>query len=355
MIFPLKNKLIVGAILVLLLSGPGVVSAQIETNGTSSSSILASSTEGLPDQERGIVVSPAIIDEKASPGDILKYEIRIKNESAGPGKADIYAVVNDLNEESGSIEYEEVKDLRPEASIVRWIEFSRGVIELMPGEEKTEELQIDINSTAKPGKYFARIAFPSGSNRPKAEENLLTKSFAQLLINIEIKENLIEKSQISAFVPLSTVFLTPPALFDIKLDNSGNSPVTPLGSVYIYDRRGREIAQIEANENAESVAAGETWEKRIAWQEVKGIGKFKAKLELEYGEKDKRDLQDAVFFWYFPWQFLLALFIATFLLLAILVTWIFRHSYTKHQPVQRAPILVRRSHEPSKDIVNLKK
>jgi len=270
-------------------------------------------------QNSGLVISPHIIDEKAQAGDLLKYNIKIKNESSK--KANLYAMVNDMSESEGEMDFINPADLDKSTSVARWIKFKRGVIELMPGEEIVVPLEINISGTAKPGKRFARIALPDGSNRTIANSNMSKKSYAQLNINIAIEENIIEKAQVKNFTSLKNVYLLPPASFRINLNNFGNKTIHPRGSIYIYNRRGEEVGNIDINPDANSIVAGDLWEQIIDWENTKGFGKFKAKLEIEYGEKDKRDLQDTVFFWFFPWKVLLTFFGITFLFLVLMITW----------------------------------
>ena len=122
----------------------------------------------------------------------------------------------------------------------------------------------------------------------------------------------------------------PPANFIVNLNNFGNQSIVPKGNIYIYNKRGEEIVSLDVNPEAESVAADALWEKSVRWEDTVGFGKFKARLELEYGVKDKRDLQDTVFFWIFPWKLLLAFFIGTFIFLVLMVTWIFKKTYNHY-------------------------
>jgi hypothetical protein len=306
----------------------------------------------IADAQSGeLIISPHIIDEKALAGDLLKYDINIKNEKEV--KANLYAMVNDMSEAEGEQVFNNPADLDKTSSVASWIKFKRGVIELMPGEEMTIPLEINISELARPGKHFARIALPDGSNRPLAATNMLEKSYAQLNINITIEENVIEKAQVKNFVSESNVYLKAPAKFIVNLNNFGNQAISPRGSIYIYNRRGEEVTKLDVNPHSDLVAEGELWEQKINWDDANGFGKFKAKLEVEYGEKDKRDLQDTAFFWIFPWKLLFAFFAVTFMFLVLMVTLIFKKTYQhRHQQIE-----VSETSEPKKaeQILNLKK
>lgn len=301
-------------------------------------------------QENQIVVSPRIIDEQAKAGDILKYDVVIKNESGR--KANIYAVVNDISKTAGEMKFLNPADLSKETSVARWIKFKRGVLEIASGTEVTVPLEINIAGIATPGKRFARIAFPIGSNRKRAEESMSDESYTQLLINLDVKEEVIEKSQIKEFGTLDKVFLNSPGTFVLKLKNFGNKAIKPKGNIYIFNRRGEEVTNLTVDTGAESIAPDELWEKNIVWEDLKGFGKFKAKLELEYGQKDKRDLQDTIFFWILPWKFLLVFFLGTFSFLVFMVTMIFKKTFHYHHH-QNEPIEGER--EDNNGVLNLKK
>ena len=64
--------------------------------------------------------------------------------------------------------------------------------------------------------------------------------------------------------------------------------------------RGEELEKLALNEEARQIAPGESADFPVIWADIKGFGRFKARLEAEYGEADKRDLNDTVFFWVLP-------------------------------------------------------
>lgn len=92
------------------------------------------------DIANGIEVTPSVIDEKVQARDILKYTVKIKNHSEH--KANIYASVNDVFISEGTQEFINPGDLDKSTSLARWVSFKRGRIELMPGEETEEPLEV---------------------------------------------------------------------------------------------------------------------------------------------------------------------------------------------------------------------
>jgi hypothetical protein len=81
-----------------------------------------------------MTATPAVMDEKAKARDILKKEITIKNTSSR--KLTVYPIVKDVVSETGATGFVQAQDsTERSASLANWIELSRGVIELGPGEE----------------------------------------------------------------------------------------------------------------------------------------------------------------------------------------------------------------------------
>jgi hypothetical protein len=283
-------------------------------------------------QEKGgkVEVTPTIIDDKALASDILEYTLEIKNNT--DRKVDLYAVVSDLTAEGGQKEFAGPGEVDKTISLARWIRISRGVIELMPGEKKELPLKIEVNLGAKPGLYHAVIAFGEGSNRPMAEGQARSGQAPQVLVNLEVGEQIVEKAQMKLFKTERPTYFQPPIKFIINLNNSGNRPIDPVGGVYIYDRRGALVDEIKVTSGQFIVAPGQAKEFNLQWEPKDRMGKFKAKLELEYGEKDKRDLQDTVYFWFLPRGWLVVFAFGLFVFIILLVWFLFKKTHHHHHP-----------------------
>lgn len=287
--------------------------------------------------DHGISISHHVIDEQVKARDILKYNIEIVNNSEH--KVTIYAMVNDVSMTEGRQEFISPTKLDRTTSVARWIKFKRGVIDLWPGEKEVVPLEIDVSYDAVPGKRYAAITFPDGPHRQGAESNMQSKSFPELMINLEVVEEIIERAQTQSFKTSRDIFLSFPVEFSVNIVNNGNRAIIPQGSIYIYNRQGQEVMQLPVNENKEAIDVEHNKDFVIAWSEGKGFGKYKARLEVEYGQEDKRDIQDTIYFWILPLPMLLifggGLLIATILLVFI----IFRKTYqTQHLPEPGGPI-----------------
>src|SRR5688572_7568545 len=94
-----------------------------------------------------LTVTPVVIDERGKARDIINETISITNTSGH--KLTLYPSVNDVRHADGAQAFEQASTAdEASRSLSNWIELSRGVIELGPGEEKTVQFVIRISPSA---------------------------------------------------------------------------------------------------------------------------------------------------------------------------------------------------------------
>jgi hypothetical protein len=297
-----------------------------------------------------IIVTPSIIDEQAEIRDILEYSIQIKN--TGTVKAELYPFVNDLKKVEGEQPYVDPGDLDKTVSLARWIEVKRAVIELMPDEEKTIPVKITINPVAVPGMYFAAISFGRGSNRDLAEQNRLTMNQPEVLLNIEVKEHVVEKAESGLFSSERNININHRVNFLFSVKNIGNLAIKPKGSVVVYNRRGSEVASLAVNQEQLAIEPQASAPFKLSWDSGKASGQYKAMLKLEYGDS-RKDINDTIYFWLLPWE-LLVLFLALTLAVIISFWFLIRHNRRQHQLLTSQHPITTYQPAPLPTVINLK-
>lgn len=259
-------------------------------------------------------VTPAVINEKAKARDILKESVTLTNNLAN--KINVYAFVNNIAIREGKQEFLDPSRADHSSSLANWIMIRRGFIELLPGEKKKIDFDIEVNLRAKPGMYHALINFAEASTRAEAEAKIA--GAPSVTVNLEVFEDIKERLQLKSFISDKTFFFGFPVSFSYELENIGNRPVLPLGEIRIYDRRGREVTSMQISEAASAIAPAENIKIVSSWSGLEkssaplmlasvasalgvggGFGKYKAVLDIEYGVVGKT-LQDTVFFWVIP-------------------------------------------------------
>jgi hypothetical protein len=267
------------------------------------------------------VATPAVIDGKGKVREILRFNVSLTNTSKH--LVTIYPWVTDFDPTSGMLGSSDLggSSEKPLASsLARWIEVTRGSIDLLPGEQKEIPLTVQINLAAAPGVYHATLHLSQGSDRASAESNLAMTQ--DLPINIEVLEDINERLQLATFAPVKNIFSGKDASFEYRIENIGNRGEIPRGKVRIFDRDGREVAVVDANRDGARLEPSGSALLSSVWTANGEFGRYKAMLDLEYGSRGT--LQDTVFFWVMPWGKLLSMFLS--LILACVIVAVVLHS-----------------------------
>lgn len=278
-------------------------------------------------------VTPVVIDDKAKARDILKRSITVRNTTER--KLNLFPSVNDVDAREGKEDFVSAQNADERAdSLANWIELSRGVVELNPGEEKTIPFVVRITANAVPGTYHASISFADGGDRASAEAST---PLAVVAVNLEMQEDIKEFMQLKAFKTDSLFFSGDDVLFDYQLENIGNQDLKPKGEIRIYDRKGTEVASLDVNADGKEVPPSQISQLASVWSAAQGFGRYKAYLNVDYGSSQTASVQDTVFFWIVPWQQLLGLIIMS--LIALIVLALYSHRWLEvrhHQKFARA-------------------
>jgi hypothetical protein len=284
-------------------------------------------------------VTPAVIDVPAcEKGQIcLKKTISIKNNSTV--RADVYAQVNDLSTSTGIIAYSDPSQLPANSSLTRWIDFYRSMITIMPGETATRTLEITASPGAQAGSYHALISFPTGANLSDAQQVAEERNVAKTEINLNLVEHQVEQAEINRYKPAKSFFINNNIGFILKIKNIGNTEVALTGDIIVYNKGGEEVASLAIQ--GASVAPKEIKDFSISDKLKIGPGKFKAIVNLNYGQDNGKNLTDIVYFSYLPLSLFIVLVVVLFGL-AVVISWCWhkrkisrRHVSEKHRDDRR--------------------
>lgn len=264
-----------------------------------------------------MTATPAVFDFKAKARDILKEKIVLENKS--DFKLNVYTFVNNILAATGEAKFLDPAAADHSSSLANWISISRGVMDLAPGEKKEIDFLVEVNMRASPGIYHAAISFAAGATRAEAETNL--NEATRVNINLEVLDSTKEGLEIKKFMPDKTVFSQFPVSLSYTLENSGDRSLLPIGRILIYNRKGEEVSVISLNPEAISIEPQTSKNFKAVWRDGKDFGKYKAILNIEYGNGKHKTLYDVIFFWVIPWQKLLVIFGIIGILPTIFIFW----------------------------------
>ena len=270
-------------------------------------------------------VTPVVIDEKAKARDILNESITLTN--TGSYTLEVYPSVNDVQDAAGTQGFSYAQSSAGLSdSLSNWIELSRGVITLGPGERKIIPFVITVNLNAVPNAYHALITFTQGNTR---DEATASAPLATVTVNLEVATNAKEEMQLQKFSADNIVFTGDDVLFNYNLQNIGNQDLQPTGEINIYDRNGQEVATVNVNKEGKNVAPNETAQLASSWSAVRGFGQFKALLTVHYGSQNAA-VQDTIYFWIIPWVQILEVLGASLIAIIILSLYFQRWLESRH-------------------------
>ena len=275
-----------------------------------------------------VSVTPIIINQKVKARDIIKQTITVTNTSNR--KLNLYPSVYDVSPSEGTQEFVKAEgSFERSVSLANWIELSRGILELGPGEEKIIPFTVRTHLDAPPATYHARIVFSEGTTRESAEEK---DPLVSVLVNIEVQPDIKEVLQLNTFFTETFFLAGDDVLFNFQVENIGNQELKPTGEIRIYDRKGAEVASVPVNESGATFSPEQTEQLASVWTAARGFGKYKAFLNIDYGASQRASIQDTVYFWIVPWKQLTAFFVVSILLMLFMVFYYHRHLQRKYTP-----------------------
>lgn len=307
----------------------------------------ASTPTSASDASFGVV--PVVSNEKGKARDIIKKELIVTNHSSS--RIGLRAKVENVDPSGGPQEFVGPAEADLSSSLANWVEITRGVIELEAGESRKVPYLIHVNVTAKPGTYYARVAFTDGS--PELEGSVRPDG-TSLMLTLEVADDARERLQLGGFVAAHSLVFGADASFSYRLENVGNRDLEPRGTIRIFNRRGEEVGSVPLNADGVSLSPSSKQQLAAVWGASGRFGKYKAFLDLEYGEEQLASVQDTVYFWVFPWKEILMSLFGVFVL-AIVGTYVIHlrtvarpaHVYAAYVPSEPASTSSRSVRMPS--------
>lgn len=297
-----------------------------------------------------ITIRPFLIDETVDPRGLAERTITISS-SYPKRKAIVYATVNEITLDAAGEIKQFVSPVMTDRTntVTSWIEITRARIEVMPGETVEVPLTIRTHPDAEPGEYHVFLGFVEAANRPKAESVAMAGDADGVIVKVTIADDREDSMRISSFTVDRFVTGNKEHLINVALENVGDLPSAPSGEIIFYDSRGIEVTSIPVNNDGVVVEPGES----VTLSEVvplsNELGRFKANINLKYGERQQASLYDTAHFYALPLQALILIFVLV-LLIAITVALLIRRAFSAeeetHDDFHEVTMYVRDGHDP---------
>lgn len=294
-------------------------------------------------------VRPFLIDEVVEPRGLITKNITLTNDTGH--QLTIYASVNEIALDSNGEIKEFVTPVMTDRTntVTSWIEITRGRTELMPGETKEVPVTFRIHPNPEPGEYQAFIGFANVTKKHEAQQKTLAGDAQGVIVKLTVEDSSEEFLRVSAFLVDRFIARENQRTFEVKVQNMGDTTEIPGGEVIFFNSTGEEVGAVQLNEAGVKIGPGET---QILTADVpfyNKLGRYKANLSLQYGEKQRAFVHDSVQFFMMPYHMMLAL-LAAMMLVGLVIALLLRNMFKEYQEDAEGtelPFYVREGHEPN--------
>jgi len=213
-----------------------------------------------------------------------------------------------------------------------WVTEVPSQVVLKEGGENTIHIpfKIKVPLNTKDGLYRVKITFTTNSDfeshsNVQTKNNLLIGPAILITVGDNLKEslqfqNMTIRNNNTAFFTDKDLYNSLPVKFTTSLVNDGQTYVTPIGDIVIYNWLNQEIDRIKFNKDKLSLIDNEIGLYNTSWEANQqfldlivnnkiSFGKLHAKLILTYSNENQsfNTLSSQTTFWVIPWKILIIL------------------------------------------------
>jgi hypothetical protein len=281
----------------------------------------------------GIKISPTRYEELVDPGQVVRNQIEVTNESDSAKV--MYVYLRDFKAEDETGQPTLVAPGSEKGNyLASWIDITSEAIEFSVGEKKMIPFSINVPANVGPGGYYGAVYL--GTEPPRlnitSEDKGAGMAIAQQagsLILLQVKGEADERAEIREFNTDKDLYGTPFDLrFIARIENLGNVHIKPNGLISVKNMLGREVASIRINEKGGNVLPKSIRRFEEAWQGKIGLGRYKASLGMTYGiaaDKGGQGMQTLYtekYFWIMPWKIIIPAMLSLIILISLFILFL---------------------------------
>jgi hypothetical protein len=213
--------------------------------------LAATDQTANPTGSLSLVTSPLPLSLVAKPGTTVSTDLRIQN--IGPTTEHLKVTVMKFGAE-GENGTPSLLHPGPSDDFIKWASFSQTQFNAEPNTWKTIKMTVTLPKSAAFGYYYA-VVF-SRANEATVENKANLKGAIATLVLLEAKVPQAKRSvQVLEFTSAHNLYEFLPATFNVRVKNTGNVHVAPLGNIFI--KRGKKtISILNVNMNGGSILPG---------------------------------------------------------------------------------------------------
>jgi hypothetical protein len=293
-----------------------------------------------------ISISPVTLVIEAKPGETITTALKVRNNGSETEQLNIKvgSFIPDLTGERPQL-----IDPDPNEDFLSWLSVSKTSFQVASSEWETIDVTFSPPQTAALSYYYTLYIERSGKVLVKPGETSVEGSAAILVLANVISPLAKRELQLEEFSLKKTILEFLPQPFSLKIKNTGNVHVMPMGNIFIDGQGQKDVAVLSINPNNSAILPQSARTFTINWNDGFPVvnsetgdltwnfdvinhfrfGKYTAHAVLVYdnGERDV-PIESFISFWVIPWR-LLALVIAIPVIPAISVFIFMKWKYGK--------------------------
>jgi hypothetical protein len=248
-------------------------------------------------------------------------------------KAVLYATVNEITVGTDGDIKEFISPVMTDRTntVTSWVEITRGRIDILPDETIEIPLDVKVHPYAEAGEYHVFVGFVEAKKRFLAEEVAMSGDADGVILKITIGDERTDSMRITSMTVDRFVTSDDEREVMITVENAGEITSAPQGELIFYDSRGREVVAMPVNTAGENIAPATQKTFAVAIPMDTELGRFKANVNLVYGENQRASLYDTTSFYLLPLPYLIAL--AGLLLSLMVLLFVLLHRSRRLVPV----------------------
>jgi hypothetical protein len=256
---------------------------------------------GLAQNDAGIGLKPATIEEGLSPGEVKQFTVYVSNVSGID--QNYYIFKRDITgvRDGGVPVFADEGQEKTNFELSEWITLETDRLEVPHGQEKAISFTMEVPENAAPGSHFGGI-FVSAEPPEMRQSGAAIGYEVANIVSIRVAGEAAERGQIRQFSTDNYFYGKSNVEFSVRFENSGNTLLRPRGPLTIHNMFGKEVANMTFNQELAGVFPGNTREFLFNWSsDQTGFGRYEAILNPNFGEAGAiQSVSSTVTFWILP-------------------------------------------------------
>jgi len=252
-------------------------------------------------QGAGIRISPALIEETLDAGAQEQYTVEVQNLNSVEQTYFIFTRNIRGVQEGGAPIFADDELERTGYELADWITLPTNQITIPAGGREVISLTMDVPADASPGSHFGGVFI--SAEAPEIEKSGAAVGYQVAnIISIRVSGEAVEQASIRQFSTGKFLYGAQDIDFNVRIENSGNVLVRPMGPLQINNSLGKRVGEVMFNESKAGVFPADTREFELQWiGDSVGFGRYEAILSAGYGDDGaKKTISSTVTFWVLP-------------------------------------------------------